>query len=193
MLTPCWWPRPGTGSTRPARFRRWPGCCGRAAGWAWCGTPATNGSAGCANWARSSVATDDPVRDRATLPEAVRRSGTPSTRVDELPYAASPYRSGRVTHLLHQLADRGAYQDPREGSRAAGHPSGVGERHWPCAALHYGVRPGHPVLSVTGSRVRGSESQPGYISPLGSYCCRTVLSRARFDPKYRAAAVLGSR
>ena len=39
------------------RFPRWPVCCGPEGGWAWCGTRATNGWAGCVSWARSSVPT----------------------------------------------------------------------------------------------------------------------------------------
>ena len=35
--------------------RRWRGCCGPAAGWAWCGTPATSGWAGSRIWAASSA------------------------------------------------------------------------------------------------------------------------------------------
>ena len=88
----------------------------------------------------------DPVRDHVTLPE-------PFTEVERHQVEWTNYLtpqalidSGRVTQLLHHLADRGPRQDARPGSRAAGHPSGAGERRWPCAALHHGVCAGHPVL-----------------------------------------------
>ena len=53
--TRCWPRRPGTGWTRRGRCRKWPGCCPRAARWAWSGTSGTNGSPGWPSWAGSSA------------------------------------------------------------------------------------------------------------------------------------------
>ncbi|EUA91115.1 methyltransferase domain protein [Mycobacterium ulcerans str. Harvey] len=57
----------------PARaIPRWPGCCGPAAGWDWCGTPATSGSAGYASWAGSSGATATRCATKSRCPNRSR-------------------------------------------------------------------------------------------------------------------------
>ena len=73
-LMSCWSRRRGIGWIPSAPFPRWPACCGRAGGWAWCGTPATSGWAGCGSWATSSAPTVTGAGSTSRCPS---RSPTP--------------------------------------------------------------------------------------------------------------------
>jgi hypothetical protein len=64
----------------------------------------------------------------------------------------------------------------------------------PCADTTSKVRACLQTSNIRRARRAGRyKFRPENMMPLGSYFCRTALSRDRFEPKYRAVGVLASR
>ena len=142
--TRCWWPRPGTGWTRPARCPRWPGCWSPAASSAWSGTCATTGRTGWPSSARSCT-----TRARPTAAAAVPSLIGP-------PFGPVQHRTVEWTHrltrdqLLDMVASRSyiitmpaarAGRGAGRGGPAGRHPPGPGRPGRAGAAVPHRMLP----------------------------------------------------